>query len=124
MTSPAAAWKPQGKTGPIWPRPKALLLDAMGTLIGLRASVGTSYAAVASSHGIVVDAAAIDLAFAQVVRQAPPLAFPGLSGEALLEAERRWWGERIEAVLRAAEVSEAPLELQHQLFDHFTNPSL
>jgi len=124
VTSPAAAWKPQGKTGPIWPRPKALLLDAMGTLIGLRASVGTSYAAVASSHGIVVDAAAIDLAFAQVVRQAPPLAFPGLSGEALLEAERRWWGERIEAVLRAAGVSEAPLELQHQLFDHFADPSL
>jgi putative hydrolase of the HAD superfamily len=59
-----------------------------------------------------------------VLRQAPPLAFPGLNGEALLAAERRWWGERIETVLQAAGAPQAPLELQHQLFDHFADPSL
>ena len=35
-----------------WPRPRGLLLDAMGTLIGLRTSVGTTYAALAAEHGI------------------------------------------------------------------------
>jgi putative hydrolase of the HAD superfamily len=124
MTSASTSEQRGGRTVPLWPRPEALLLDAMGTLIGLRASVGTSYAEAAAGHGIDVDAAAIDRAFPQVLRQAPSLAFPGLSGEALLAAERRWWGERIESVLQAAGAPGAPLDLQHQLFDRFADPSL
>jgi putative hydrolase of the HAD superfamily len=124
MTSEAAPEQRGGRTVPLWPRPEALLLDAMGTLIGLRASVGTSYAEASADHGITVDAAEIDRALPRVLRQAPPLAFPGLSGEALLAAERRWWGERIEEVLQAAGGAQAPLALQHQLFDRFADPSL
>jgi len=124
MISHAILEKQGAMPGPGWPRPEALLLDAMGTLIGLRASVGTSYAETAAGHGIEVDAAAIDRAFPEVLRQAPPLAFPGLSGEALLAAERHWWGERIETVLQAAGAPQAPLDLQHQLFDRFADPSL
>ncbi len=109
-----------------WPRPRGLLLDAMGTLIGLRAPVGATYAAVAAEHGIDVAPAAIDRAFPDVLRQAPPLAFPGLEGDRLLEAERRWWGERIDAVLAAAGGSDAPAPtaLHHALFDRFADPSL
>ena len=33
-------------------RPSGLLLDAMGTLIGLRQSVGESYAAIAQDFGL------------------------------------------------------------------------
>jgi len=124
MTSAAAHKQKGGTTQPLWPRPEALLLDAMGTLIGLRTSVGTSYAEAAAGHGIELDAADIDRAFPRVLRQAPPLAFAGLSGEALLAAERRWWGERIEEVLQAAGAPQAPMELQHQLFDRFADPSL
>lgn len=111
---------------PPWPRPRGLLLDAMGTLIGLRAPVGATYAAVAAEHGIDVAPAAIDRAFPGVLRQAPPLAFPGLGGDRLLEAERRWWGERIDAVLAAAGGSDvpAPTALHHALFDRFADPSL
>ncbi len=111
-----------------WPRPRGLLLDAMGTLIGLRAPVGATYAAVAAEHGIDVAPTAIDRAFPDVLRQAPPLAFPGLEGDRLLEAERRWWGERIDAVLAAAGAGEAeapaPTALHHALFDRFADPSL
>ncbi|MFM1812682.1 MAG: hypothetical protein RLZZ336_1620, partial [Cyanobacteriota bacterium] len=44
-------------------RPRGLLLDAMGTLITLRQSVGSSYAALARDHGVAVEAAAIDAVF-------------------------------------------------------------
>jgi putative hydrolase of the HAD superfamily len=109
---------------PAWPRPRGLLLDAMGTLIGLRAPVGHTYASLAAEHGIPVAADAIDRAFPGVLRQAPPLAFPGLTGDRLLEAERRWWGERIDAVLAAAGAAAAPAALHHALFDRFADPGL
>ncbi|MCP9835411.1 HAD-IA family hydrolase [Cyanobium sp. Aljojuca 7A6] len=107
-----------------WPRPRGLLLDAMGTLIGLRRSVGHTYAAVAAEHGLRVAADAIDQAFPGVLRQAPALAFPGLDGDSLLQAERHWWGQRIDAVLEAAGAAEVPAELHDALFDRFADPSL
>lgn len=104
-----------------WPRPRGLLLDAMGTLIRLRESVGTTYSRVAAQHDISVEAAAIDRVFAQVYRQAPPLAFGALSGQELLAAERSWWAERIDAALGAAGGPQAPAELHQALFDHFAD---
>ena len=58
-------------------QPQALLLDAMGTLIGLRQSVGTLYGAAAADYGLELEAEALDRAFAQAYSQAPPLTFPG-----------------------------------------------
>jgi putative hydrolase of the HAD superfamily len=106
------------------PNPRGLLIDAMGTLIGLRRTVGHTYAELAAQHGIEVEAAAIDRAFGAVYRQAPPLAFPGLAGEELRRAERRWWGERIEAVFAAADAPPATPSLGEELFDRFANPDL
>jgi len=87
--------------------PRGLLLDAMGTLIGLRTSVGATYAELAARHGLTVDAAAIDRHFPRIYRQAPPLAFPdldspALDSPALEEAEIGWWSARIAEVLAAA----------------------
>jgi len=87
--------------------PRGLLLDAMGTLIGLRTSVGATYAELAARHGLTVDAAAIDRHFPRIYRQAPPLAFPDLASPALdspalEEAEIGWWSARIAEVLAAA----------------------
>ncbi|MFZ9973625.1 MAG: haloacid dehalogenase, partial [Vulcanococcus sp.] len=82
-------------------RPEGLLLDAMGTLIGLRRSVGSTYAAFAAEHGVNVEAEAINAVFPQLFRAAPPLAFPGLEGEALLEAEQAWWVALIDGCLKA-----------------------
>jgi len=110
-------------SGP-WPRPRALLLDAMGTLIGLRSSVGSTYASAAAEHGIAVDPAGIDHHFPTIYRKAPPLAFPGLVGEELLTAERQWWGDRIDDVLQAAGGAAAPPALRSDLFDRFADPAL
>ena len=104
--------------------PEGLLLDAMGTLIGLRQTVGQSYAALAEAHGVSVNAAAIDAVFPQIYRQAPPLAFPGLQGEELRDAERLWWCSRIAEAFRACGHEAAlPAELGPALFDHFAQPS-
>ena len=108
-----------------WPRPRALLLDAMGTLIGLRASVGTTYAAVAAEHGLQLDPNALNQAFRAVYRAAPPLAFPGLVGAQLEQAERDWWSQRIAAVLRTVgDEGGGPPELHRQLFDLYADPHL
>ena len=107
-----------------WPRPRALLLDAMGTLFGLRRSVGSTYAAVAASQGRCLDPAALDRAFARAYRAAPPLAFANLQGAALEQAERRWWSERIDAVLGLVGEEPAAPELQRALFDAFSDPDL
>ena len=84
MSPPSVARDPGCRTQAqgLLPPPEGLLLDAMGTLIGLRQSVGHTYAALAADHGLSVDAAAIDAVFPRIHRQAPPLAFPGLEGAA------------------------------------------
>jgi putative hydrolase of the HAD superfamily len=114
-----------------WPRPSALLLDAMGTLITLRRSVGHTYAAVAAEHGLAVEAERIDQVFPALYRSAPPLAFPGLVGDALRQAECDWWGDRIEACLRAAtdttpgqDTPRVSAELRQALFERFADPAL
>lgn len=106
-----------------WPRPRGLLLDAMGTLIGLRRSVGEGYAAVAADLGIPLDASAVDRVFPAIYRQAPPLAFPGLPPAELRQAELGWWQARIETVLErigtpAASRSRSA-ELSQALFAHY-----
>jgi len=109
--------------------PRGLLLDAMGTLIGLRAGVGHTYAAVAGRHGLAVEAAAIDQAFPRIYRQAPPLAFPGLTGQALETAEVAWWSARIAEVLAAVgavpdPATALPPELGPALFERFAQADL
>ena len=91
----------------------------MGTLIGLKDSVGTTYAALAQRHGLTVEPAAIDQVFPSIYGQAPPLAFPGLEGPALTGAEITWWGERINDTLLQAGAGPAPEGLRMELFERF-----
>jgi putative hydrolase of the HAD superfamily len=105
------------------PKPQGLLLDAMGTLIGLRHSVGSTYAAFAAEHGVIVDADAINAVFPNLFKAAPPLAFPGLSGSALLEAEQTWWIDLITTCLETCGVRDPlPPALGPALFQHFAGP--
>jgi putative hydrolase of the HAD superfamily len=108
-----------------WPKPRALLLDAMGTLITLRESVGTTYAAVAADHGLQADPAALDALFPSLYRAAPPLAFSLTDPEALLAAERGWWAARIREVFQAVDSSlEPPPALGEALFARYAEPAL
>jgi putative hydrolase of the HAD superfamily len=102
--------------------PKALLLDAMGTLIGLRRSVGEFYAEVAREHGLELAPEQLDNAFIEAYRQAPPLAFPATAPAHLEQAERHWWQQRIQQTFQGAGVSQLPMGLGSDLFDRFASP--
>ncbi len=72
-------------------RPKVIFFDAMGTLFGIRGSVGSVYAEVARKFGIEVSAAALNQAFGASFKQAPPMAFPGAPAADLKRLEYHWW---------------------------------
>lgn len=108
-----------------WPRPQGLLLDAMGTLITLRDSVGTTYAAVAADHGVHADPAAIDARFPAIYRAAPPLAFNLSEPDALRQAEVGWWGARIREVFQSLAGAPEPGDaLVDALYARFAQPAL
>lgn len=70
---------------------KVVFLDAGGTLIEPRASVGEIYAEGAAHFGVAADAAALDAGFRAAFAASPPLAFPGATGAELLRLEHEWW---------------------------------
>ncbi|MFN4280598.1 HAD-IA family hydrolase [Thermosynechococcus sp.] len=76
---------------PLLDPPQLITLDAVGTLFGLRESVGTVYGRFAAAVGVHVEPAPLDVAFFQAFRAAPPCAFPGLGASQRLEAEFKWW---------------------------------
>lgn len=72
-------------------QPQVIFLDAVGTLFGVRGSVGQIYADMARSAGVETDAAALDQAFIQAFSSASPMAFPQTETTAIPQAEYRWW---------------------------------
>jgi putative hydrolase of the HAD superfamily len=90
------------------PRLRAVLFDAVGTLIALREPVGATYSRLAAEHGARVPADRLDEAFARVVGDAAPLVFPG---EPLLRAaalEKEGWRRRVDDTFRAADGTALP----------------
>lgn len=71
--------------------PKVIFFDAMGTLFGLRGSVGEVYGQVAQQFGVEVSAPDLNRAFLQSFKAAPPMAFPGVAPSELLQRESDWW---------------------------------
>jgi putative hydrolase of the HAD superfamily len=55
--------------------PQVIFFDAMGTLFGLRESVGDIYRQIAESYGVQVDSSQLNQAFFESFKNAPPLAF-------------------------------------------------
>lgn len=72
-------------------QPKVILLDAVGTLFGIRGSVGEVYGELAHKVGVEVDVEALDGAFYDSFKAAPPCAFPGIDSLDLPSYEYEWW---------------------------------
>ncbi len=70
-----------------------IFLDAVGTLFGVRESVGYAYATVAARFGVLCDRHRLDEAFISAFRSSPPMVFPDLALDEIPEAEYRWWYE-------------------------------
>jgi putative hydrolase of the HAD superfamily len=72
-------------------RPKVIFFDAVGTLFGVRGSVGEVYSAIAHQHGVEAPAEALNHAFFQNFKSASPMAFPGVAPDDIPEREFSWW---------------------------------
>jgi len=71
--------------------PQVIYLDAVGTIFGVRGSVGEQYAKVAIDFGVKLDEQAINQAFYQSFQSAPRIAFPNLPQAEIPIAEYEWW---------------------------------
>jgi putative hydrolase of the HAD superfamily len=70
--------------------PQVICLDAVGTLFGVRGSVGEQYAKVAADFDVSLDPELINRAFYQSFQSAPPMAFAIPQSE-IPVAEYAWW---------------------------------
>jgi putative hydrolase of the HAD superfamily len=73
--------------------PKVIFLDAVGTLFGIRGSVGGIYSSIVGNFGVETDEIEVDRAFLASFRHAPKYAFPNTSIEAIPQLEYQWWQE-------------------------------
>lgn len=71
--------------------PQVIYLDAVGTLFGVRGSVGEQYAKIAANFDIKIEPELINRAFYQSFQSAPRIAFTDLSQADIPIAEYEWW---------------------------------
>ena len=85
---------------------KAVFLDAGGTLIKTKGTVGDVYAATAKRHGFHVEPGSINHAFRQAFEKAPPLAFPGVPDDQVPDQEKAWWMSVVQEAFRAISIDD------------------
>jgi putative hydrolase of the HAD superfamily len=71
--------------------PQVIYVDAVGTLFGVRGSVGEQYAKVATDFKVSLDPDLINRAFYRAFQTAPRMAFPNLPQSDIAIAEYEWW---------------------------------
>ena len=81
---------------------QAITFDAAGTLMRIAEPVGETYARFADDLGAKLPPQALDEGFRSAFAHMPPMAFPGLDEVKRLRAERDWWRELVERVVRHA----------------------
>jgi putative hydrolase of the HAD superfamily len=72
-------------------QPQVIFLDAVGTLFGVKGSVGEMYLNVTRRFGVDLDSALLNQAFYASFQAAPPMAFPGVPPAEIHQHEYRWW---------------------------------
>ncbi len=103
---------------------RAIALDAAGTLLEVRGSVGEAYAAAAREAGAALDPERIEEGFGRAMKAASPLAFGDRPRPDRPVAERAWW----RAVSRGAiDAADPPADFDFEdFFDrawgHFGRP--
>jgi len=80
--------------------PKAILLDAVGTLIHPMEPVGETYARIARFYGIQRDATTLDQQFAAVFPSLPRVAYRMHAPAQWEFAEKEWWCTLVKAVFK------------------------
>jgi putative hydrolase of the HAD superfamily len=88
------------------PLPQVIFLDAVGTLFGVRGSVGGIYREVAARYGVYCEAEVLNRHFYTAFKHAHPCIFPDVSIADIPEYEYQWWREINRQTFTAAGVWE------------------
>jgi putative hydrolase of the HAD superfamily len=103
-------------------RPKIIFFDAVGTLFGVRGTVGQIYGQFAQQAGLNINEQDLDRAFIQSFKAAPRAAFLEAGPKDLLTLEYQWWRaiahQSFSQVGATSELSDFDKFFQ-PLFDHF-----
>jgi putative hydrolase of the HAD superfamily len=94
--------------------PDVIFLDAVGTLFGVKGSVGEIYGSIAREFGVHADDRLIDQAFFRSFKAASPMAFPDALPSDLPQAEYNWWEQIAYQTFQQVGVVD-----QFQNFSHF-----
>ncbi len=105
---------------------RAVLLDAVGTLVILREPVGATYARIAAAHGVRIAPERIDAAFRRAFASAPPAVFPDTPREEVPARERAWWRAVAQSAFLAADPAQRFADFDacfDALWQRFASPS-
>ncbi|WP_250125131.1 HAD family hydrolase [Chroococcidiopsis sp. CCMEE 29] len=72
-------------------RPKVIFFDAVGTLFGVKGSVGEVYGNMAQRFGVEVSPTTLNQSFFQSFKAASPPIFPGVEPQKISKYEFEWW---------------------------------
>ncbi|WGV26841.1 HAD-IA family hydrolase [Halotia branconii] len=72
-------------------RPKVILVDAVGTLFGVKGSVGEVYSQIAQEFDVEVAPEVLNTAFIKSWKAAPPPIFPDADPQDIPQREFDWW---------------------------------
>ena len=103
-------------------QPKVIFLDAVGTLFGVRGSVGQIYGEIAQRFGVEVESKILNKAFFKAFAASEPPVFLGVKPEEIPACEFVWWQA---IALRTFHEAEALHQFSNfadffqELYDHF-----
>ncbi len=108
-------------------RPQVIFLDAVGTLFGVRGSVGEMYLNVTRRFGVEVDPVTLDRAFYASFKGMPfPMAFPGVPVAEVPRKEYEWWEAIAQDTFQRAGVYDQFPDFAaffSHLYDYFASPA-
>jgi putative hydrolase of the HAD superfamily len=106
--------------------PTVIFLDAVGTLFGVRGSVGDIYSQVAKKYGVNVEAEVLNKCFYRAFKNSAPCTFPGVAIADIPDQEYLWWREiNLQTFTAAGAYSQfADFDLFFQdLYQYFATPA-
>ncbi|MEA5534465.1 HAD-IA family hydrolase [Crocosphaera sp. XPORK-15E] len=106
-------------------QPKVIFLDAVGTLFGVKGSVGEVYSYLASTVGVKCSSDLLETAFYKRFKLSPPLAFPGIDIMEISELEYQWWYQVAYDTFTEVDVIDQFADFDsffQQIYDYFVTP--
>lgn len=83
-------------------QPRVIFLDAVGTLFGVKGSVGEIYREIALKFGVDIPAKLLNQSFFHSFKAASAPAFPGVDPDQLPDKEIAWWREVVKNTFKQA----------------------